>query len=128
MAALHPATHAAPLRKRVGTRPPRGPKVALSPLPQDRADGDAWMAESSPAMTVEGRSAPDVDRTYTIARAACNWPYARFPPASPSLAMTAATSCSAEPPASTVMTPGSSGVGSSSVSNWLRKSEAGIYS
>ena len=53
-----PATHAAPLRKRVGTRPPRAPKVALSPLAQDRADGDAWMAGSSPAMTVEGRSAP----------------------------------------------------------------------
>ena len=70
----------------------------------------------------------NVDRTYTIARAACNWPLRALPARQPELGDDSGDLLSAEPPASTVMTPGSSGVGSSSVSNWLRKSEAGIYS
>ena len=88
------------------------------------------MAGSSPAMTVEGVRPRNVDRTYkSRARGAQPGSMTRAgQQGRPSLAMTAATSSSAEPPASTVTTPGSSGVGSSSVSNWLRSSEAGIYS
>jgi hypothetical protein len=54
MAGLDPAIHAASLPRRVGTRPPKGPKSARSALARNRTDGDTWMAGSSPAMTVEG--------------------------------------------------------------------------
>ena len=45
----------------------------------------------------------------------------------PSAAIVAATSASGLAPTSTVTT-GSSGLGSSSASNWLRSNEAGMYS
>src|SRR5580704_1050251 len=60
MAGLDPAIHAALLRRRVGTRPPKGAEERTgSALGRDRADGDTWMAGSSPAMTVEGGWPPE---------------------------------------------------------------------
>jgi hypothetical protein len=128
MAGLDPAIHAALLRKRAETRPPRGPRVALSPLGQDRADGDAWMAGSSPAMTVQGVGPETSSGLIRPQEPHATGPYACFPTGSPSAAIAAATSDSGDSPTSTVTTPGSSGVGSSSVANWLFSSEAGIYS
>src|ERR1700722_6474096 len=55
MAGLDTAIHAALLRRRVGTRPPTGAEDRTErALARDRVDGDAWMAGSSPAMTVGG--------------------------------------------------------------------------
>ena len=65
--------------------------------------------------------------TWPVALPRNRGPYACLPPGRPSAAIVAATSASGRAPTSTVTT-GSSGLGSSSASNWLRSNEAGMYS